>query len=142
MPRIPVPAVALLSAAVAAAICTAALSLAPDEVARVVLWPLSGLALAFPPPCFDRGPGREPFCEGTPIQMLAGSLGLCLSWPLPTMRGHHAQRRESWPAQVARLGGVLAPLVFVGAVIVTAAHHHCHRHRGPACPVPAVGEGH
>jgi hypothetical protein len=80
VPKIPGPAVALLSAAAGAAICRAALSLAPDDVARIILWPLSGLALAFPPPCFDRGPGREPFCEGTPIQMLAGLLGLGLSW--------------------------------------------------------------
>lgn len=54
----------------------------------VLAWPVAIMLWLFPPPCFDRGPGVEPFCEGTPIQLLAGGLGLivllifywCVSW--------------------------------------------------------------
>lgn len=43
---------------------------------RVLLWPGTAIMAAFPPPCFDRGPGKEPFCEGTPAQFFAGMIAL------------------------------------------------------------------
>jgi hypothetical protein len=61
----------------------------PGKVIFALLaWPVAIMLWIFPPPCFDRGPGMEPFCEGTPIQLLAGGLGLivllifywCVSW--------------------------------------------------------------
>jgi voltage-gated potassium channel Kch len=42
----------------------------------VLAWPIAIMLWVFPPPCFDHGPGVEPFCEATPIQLLAGGLGL------------------------------------------------------------------
>jgi len=49
----------------------------PGKVIFAVLaWPVAIMLWLFPPPCFDRGLGAEPFCEGTPIQLVAGGLGL------------------------------------------------------------------
>ncbi len=49
-------------------------------ISKVLLWPVTILLWIFPAPCFDRGPGEEPFCEGTPIQILAGGFGLVVTW--------------------------------------------------------------
>jgi len=51
-----------------------------SSVGRVVLWPAYLTVRAFPPPCFDRGPGQPPFCEGTPVQLFAVLLGLILTF--------------------------------------------------------------
>jgi hypothetical protein len=48
-------------------------------VGRVMLWPVIAFLYAFPAPCFDRGPGQAPFCEGTPIQLLAILAGIVVS---------------------------------------------------------------
>ncbi len=45
-------------------------------VFEVLAWPVAVMLWLFPRPCFDRGPGVEPFCEGTPIQLLAAGLGM------------------------------------------------------------------
>src|SRR5437763_138841 len=41
----------------------------------ILAWPVAFMSWLFPAPCFDRGPGMEPFCEGTPIQLIAGVVG-------------------------------------------------------------------
>jgi hypothetical protein len=48
-------------------------------VSDVLLWPVTLMLWIFPAPCFDRGPGEKPFCEGTPIQILAGGFGLLVT---------------------------------------------------------------
>jgi hypothetical protein len=42
----------------------------------ILLWPLRLAWWAFPAPCFDQGPGRTQFCEGTPVQLMATAFGL------------------------------------------------------------------
>jgi hypothetical protein len=42
----------------------------------ILLWPLRLAWNVFPAPCWDRGPGASPFCEGTPVQLVATALGL------------------------------------------------------------------
>jgi hypothetical protein len=75
--------IALLSAAIGAGICLAALRfIESTDTLRAVLWPATYIADAFPPPCFDQGPGQKPFCEGTPVQVLAGVVGLVVTWLL------------------------------------------------------------
>ena len=66
----------------AAATCLAALSITlPTQIVfNVVAWPVAGMLRLFPAPCFDRGPGNPPFCEGTPIQILAGGFGLIVTF--------------------------------------------------------------
>ena len=46
----------------------------------VLAWPVAGMLRLFPPPCWDRGPGNPPFCEGTPIQILAAGFGLIVTF--------------------------------------------------------------
>lgn len=46
----------------------------------VLAWPIAGMLWLFPPPCFDRGPGNPPFCEGTPVQIVAGLIGLVVTF--------------------------------------------------------------
>jgi hypothetical protein len=48
-------------------------------VSDVLLWPVTLMLWVFPGPCFDRGPGEPPFCEGTPVQVLAGGFGMLLT---------------------------------------------------------------
>jgi hypothetical protein len=48
-------------------------------VSDVLLWPVTLMLWIFPAPCFDRGPGEKPFCEGTPIQILAGGFGMLVA---------------------------------------------------------------
>jgi hypothetical protein len=86
------------AAVVGAGVCWAAIRFGGHgAVSRLVLWPLMGMAKLFPPPCFDRGPGEEPFCEGTPIQLFASLLGLTLSWLFYTGVAHLLLRR--WAAR-------------------------------------------
>ena len=46
-----------------------------SELRHLVFWPVLLVASAFPAPCFDRGPGQAPFCEGTPVQLFGALLG-------------------------------------------------------------------
>ena len=41
----------------------------------VLAWPVALMQWLFPAPCFDRGPGERPFCEGTPIQIVTWGFG-------------------------------------------------------------------
>jgi len=50
-----------------------------DLVGAVILWPAYLMVRLFPPACVDRGPGVEPFCEGTPVQLAAVIAGLILT---------------------------------------------------------------
>ncbi len=45
----------------------------------VFYWPVLLMLKLLPAPCFDRGPGQRPFCEGTPVQVLAAGIGIVLS---------------------------------------------------------------
>jgi hypothetical protein len=51
-------------------------SLSSSVPFNVLAWPVAFMNHMFPAPCFDRGPGRLPFCEGTPVQLVAGAVGL------------------------------------------------------------------
>jgi hypothetical protein len=53
---------------------------AESILGRALFWPVYLVVRAFPPPCFDQGPGREPFCEGTPVQVFAALFGLVLTF--------------------------------------------------------------
>ena len=44
----------------------------------IVFWPVYLMMRVFPPPCFDRGPGQAPFCEGTPMQLFAALFGFAI----------------------------------------------------------------
>lgn len=62
-------------------ICLAAIaflsgSLTSSTLFTVLAWPVALMLHLFPSPCFDRGLGNQPFCEGTPVQILAGGVGL------------------------------------------------------------------
>src|SRR5512146_1705526 len=46
-----------------------------SKLGHLVFWPIFLVASAFPAPCFDRGPGQAPFCEGTPVQLFGALLG-------------------------------------------------------------------
>ena len=46
-----------------------------SKLGHLVLWPVFLVASAFPAPCFDRGPGQAPFCEGTPVQLFGALMG-------------------------------------------------------------------
>jgi hypothetical protein len=59
-------------------LCLFLLRFASRGIAGLVLWPMTILVNAFPPPCFER-PGQPPFCEGTLIQLFANLVGLGLS---------------------------------------------------------------
>ena len=64
-----------------AGICLAAIaflsgSLPSSTIFTVLAWPVAIMLHLFPSPCFGRGAGRQPFCEGTPVQVLAGGVGL------------------------------------------------------------------
>ena len=71
--------------------CPFLLRFASRGIAGLVLWPMTILVNAFPPPCFER-PGQPAFCEGTLIQLLAKLVGLGLSvlsrssvWAAPSL---------------------------------------------------------
>jgi hypothetical protein len=64
-------------------------------ISQILLWPISIMLWIFPAPCFDRGPGEEPFCEGTPIQLLAGGFGLMVTWAFYLMVAYVLIRRFS-----------------------------------------------
>jgi hypothetical protein len=64
-----------------AGICLASIaflsgSLPSSTVFNVLAWPVALMLHLFPSPCFDRGLGHQPFCEGTPVQVVAGGVGL------------------------------------------------------------------
>ncbi|HEY3570422.1 MAG TPA: hypothetical protein VGP73_21005 [Thermoanaerobaculia bacterium] len=84
---------ALGSSMTAAAVLSAALPV--RVISRVLLWPVSIMLWIFPAPCFDRGPGEKPFCEGTPIQLLAGGFGLIVTWAFYLVVAHVLIRRFS-----------------------------------------------
>jgi len=72
--------IAFLALGLGTALCVATIQLVDNlGTLRAVLWPAAMVADAFPPPCFDRGPGEPPFCEGTPVQIFAGLLGFGVS---------------------------------------------------------------
>jgi hypothetical protein len=50
-----------------------------SAVSDVLLWPVTLMLWIFPGPCFDRGPGEKPFCEGTPVQVVAIGFGLLVA---------------------------------------------------------------
>jgi hypothetical protein len=92
----------LIGLAVGAAVIASAFipGLGASSFGKVLFWPVYLVVSAFPPPSFDRGPGREPFCEGTPVQLFAallgfvlafvfyGGIGAGLSWWLVRQRGN------------------------------------------------------
>ena len=70
----------LLALSAAVLFCGAVVNLVEDrESLRIIFWPAARIADFFPPPCFDRGHGEEPFCEATPVQAFAGLLGMGVS---------------------------------------------------------------
>ena len=60
---------------------------------RSLFWPVYLVVNAFPAPCFDRGPGQKPFCEGTPVQVIMALFGLALTFVLYSGIG----AALSWP---------------------------------------------
>ncbi len=76
---------------------------AASTLGRLLFWPVYLVVRAFPAPCFDRGPGQEPFCEGTPVQLFAAlfgfvlafvfyaALGTALCWRLARRAGRQAK---------------------------------------------------
>ncbi|MFL6258675.1 MAG: hypothetical protein ACJ76Y_03085 [Thermoanaerobaculia bacterium] len=64
-------------------------------ISQVLLWPVSILLWIFPAHCFDRGPGEKPFCEGTPVQIVAGGFGLIVTWAFYLMAAYVLIRRFS-----------------------------------------------
>jgi hypothetical protein len=58
-----------------------------SKLGRALFWPVYLVVNAFPPPCFDRGPGKQPFCEGTPVQVIAALFGLAVSFVLYSALG-------------------------------------------------------
>ena len=61
----------------------------------ILAWPLAIAIWLFPAPCFDRGPGVQPFCEGTPVQIVTWGAGLlCTFLWYATLVGVSAFYRE------------------------------------------------
>ena len=64
-------------------------------VSDVLLWPITLMLWIFPGPCFDRGPGEKPFCEGTPVQVLAGGFGALVTLAFYFLVAYFLVRRFS-----------------------------------------------